>query len=163
MRQLFLVKERYTVGEICQLTGLTRRQLSTWDKGGFFPAAGWESGQGRKGRRRYYSPQDLLLLKFIAFLRQAGLSPRRIRRVLANMERVGIDLLEFLTDEKECHLVTDGQTISLYRSESEVVDILKRPGQRLLWFAVSEHFQRLSEEVEQSILQRMAGKLRLIS
>jgi DNA-binding transcriptional MerR regulator len=163
MKHLFLVKERYTVGEVSQLTGLSRRQLNSWDRSGFFTAAGWEPGQGKKGRRRYYGPADLVQLQFIAFLRQAGLSPRRIRKVLANLEYLGVDLLGMLLDERECHLVTDGETISLYRSAEEVVDILKRPGQRLIWFAVADHFRRLSAVVEHSITERVAGKLRLTS
>ncbi|MBN2433370.1 MAG: MerR family transcriptional regulator [Acidobacteria bacterium] len=163
MKQLFLVKERYTVGEVSQLTGLTRRQLNTWDRNGFFSAAGWEPGQGRRAQRRYYSPTDLLQLQFVSFLRRAGLTPRRIRNVLRNMAYAGINLLEMLLDERDCHLVTDGDTISLYRSAAEVVDILKRPGQRLIWFAVADHFRRLSAEVEDSILERVAGKLRLTS
>jgi DNA-binding transcriptional MerR regulator len=163
MKHLFLVKERYTVGEVSQLTGLSRRQLNSWDRSGFFAAAGWEPGQGKKGRRRWYAPADLLRLQFISFLRQAGLTPRRIRKVLDNLEYLGVNLLEMLLDERECHLVTDGETISLYRNAEEVVDILKRPGQRLIWFAVADHFRRLSTVVEDSIVERVAGKLRLTS
>jgi DNA-binding transcriptional MerR regulator len=68
----------YRPGEVCELLGLTRRQLQYWAHTDLVPPSGATDG----GHHRY-SFEDLVALKAAARLLEAGVSVQRIRHSIA--------------------------------------------------------------------------------
>src|SRR5919199_1572582 len=101
----------FSSGDAQRLLGVTYRQLTYWDRTAVvrptaLPAAG-------RGSRRLYTLNDVLQLKLIRRLREAGLSLQKIRRAR--------DVIAELPDEPaplaELEVVTDGQRILVIRSD----------------------------------------------
>ncbi|MBC7340533.1 MAG: MerR family transcriptional regulator [Firmicutes bacterium] len=70
----------FTTSDVVKYTGLSRRQLAYWDKTGAFKPSQRES-QGR-GSPRVYSYLDLVQLRVLKKLLDAGMSRRNVRRCL---------------------------------------------------------------------------------
>jgi DNA-binding transcriptional MerR regulator len=102
---------------VCKLIGITYRQLDYWARTGLLrPSIADARGSGTQ---RLYSYQDLLELKVIKQLLDAGISLRRARRALECLrEGLGADLAS-------ANLVLVGPDSVLARSDGEVVDLLK--------------------------------------
>ena len=67
----------FTSQDIIRLTGITARQLQWWDERRIVVPA-------RQGHRRVYSFEDLVALRVVARLLDAGVSLQGVRRVLAD-------------------------------------------------------------------------------
>lgn len=74
---MFKLTAGFPTSEAARLTGLTRRQLSYWDKRGIFKPS-LVAARGR-GRPRVYSFLDLVQLRVAKRLLDAGFSPRRLK------------------------------------------------------------------------------------
>ncbi|MBB3116935.1 DNA-binding transcriptional MerR regulator [Corynebacterium bovis DSM 20582 = CIP 54.80] len=112
---------------VCQITGVTYRQLDYWTRTGLVtasvtPAAGY-------GTQRLYSFRDILIIKIIANLLGAGLSLKAVRRALATLADLGIE------DVAGTTLFCDGTTVYQCRSVDEVTDLLSG-GQGVFGLAV---------------------------
>ncbi|RRQ14102.1 MerR family transcriptional regulator [Corynebacterium bovis] len=112
---------------VCQITGVTYRQLDYWTRSGLVtasvtPAAGY-------GTQRLYSFRDILIIKIIANLLGAGLSLKAVRRALATLADLGIE------DVAGTTLFCDGTTVYQCGSVDEVVDLLSG-GQGVFGIAV---------------------------
>ena len=70
----------YRIGQIRERTGLSERQLRSWERSGLV------SPRRGSGEQRSYDENDLQVLQRAKRLREAGLSLAEIRRVL-NVER----------------------------------------------------------------------------
>jgi DNA-binding transcriptional MerR regulator len=110
----------YTSGEVQQLTGVTARQLVYWDRSGLVQPHG-RAAQGR-GSRRLYTVLDLLQVRLIRRLLDAGMSLQKIRATL--------DYFGQLPDEPaplaELEVLTDGHRAMVRRSGDELLDPLAR-------------------------------------
>lgn len=108
----------YTSGEVRRLVGLSQRQLSYWDASALI-RPGARSAEGR-GSRRLYTVLDVLQLKVVRRLREAGLSLRKIRQV--------IEYIQQLPDESapsaELDIATNGHHVIVCRSDDRLVDPL---------------------------------------
>jgi DNA-binding transcriptional MerR regulator len=109
--------------QVCKLVGITYRQLDYWARTGLLrPSITDAHGSGSQ---RVYSYRDLLELKVIKQLLDAGISLQRARRALECLrEGLGADLAS-------ANLVLVGSDSVLARSDGEVVDLL-RGGQGVL-------------------------------
>lgn len=76
-----LAYQGFTTSDVVRLTGLSRRQLSYWDRTGLFKPSILQS-HGR-GSRRVYSFLDLVQLRVLKKLLDGGLSRRCLGRWLA--------------------------------------------------------------------------------
>ena len=103
--------------QVCKLVGITYRQLDYWARTGLLrPSITDARGSGTQ---RVYSYHDLLELKVIKQLLDAGISLRRARRALECLrEGLGADLAS-------ANLVLVGSDSVLAHSDGEVVDLLK--------------------------------------
>ena len=110
----------FTSGEVQKIVGLTQRKLGYWDDPALVRPHG-RPAQG-SGSRRIYTLLDVVRLKLILRLRQAGLSLQKIRRALI--------ILSDLPDEPaplaELEVVTDGQRILIRKSNEQLLDPLAR-------------------------------------
>ena len=102
--------------QVCGLVGITYRQLDYWARTGLLqPSVASAKGSGS---RRVYSYSDVLELKVIKQLLDAGVSLQSARRAVECLrEDLGSDLAS-------ANLVLTGTSSVLARSNGEVVDLL---------------------------------------
>ena len=116
----------YRAPQVCKLVGITYRQLDYWARTDLMtPSIKHAEGSGSQ---REYSFADIVQLKVIKRLLDAGMSLKRIRQAMIN-------LAESSTPLAEVTLLSDGNTIYAAHSPNEVVDILQR-GQGVFGIAV---------------------------
>jgi DNA-binding transcriptional MerR regulator len=115
--------EGFRAPQVCKLVGITYRQLDYWARTGLLePSLAQAAGSGSQRR---YSYRDLLELKVIKQLLDAGVSLQTARRAIACLrDGVGVELAS-------ANLVLAGSTSILAHTGEEVVDLL-RGGQGVL-------------------------------
>ncbi len=102
--------------QVCALVGISYRQLDYWARTGLLrPSLCDAKGSGSK---RVYAYSDVLELKIIKQLLDAGISLQSARRAVECLR----DALE--TDLATVHIVMTGNKSVLARSNGEVVDLL---------------------------------------
>ena len=113
----------YRGPQACKIVGITYRQLDYWTRTGMIVPSIAEA-QG-SGTQRLYSFNDLLQLKLIKGLTDAGASLQKVRQAIAYV-RDNVD-----GDWGKVTICTDGNGVYACTSEQEVVDLL-RSGQGVL-------------------------------
>ena len=101
----------------CSAAGITYRQLDYWARTGLVEAT-VRSATG-SGTQRLYSFKDILLLKIIKRLLDAGVSLQQIRIAIDHLRVRGTDDLTQVT------LMSDGASVYECRSADEVIDLLQ--------------------------------------
>lgn len=149
----------------CAAAGITYRQLDYWARTGLVdptvrPAAG-------SGSQRLYSFRDVLLLKIIKRLLDAGVSLQQIRTAVEHLRQRGVEDLTGIT------LMSDGASVYECRSADEVIDLLQG-GQGVFGIAIggvwkeiegsltelpSERAVSSSAEVDELAARRKARKI----
>jgi DNA-binding transcriptional MerR regulator len=124
-----ILKDRRVL-QAAALSGVNANTLHSWDKSGFFTPS--VSGSSGRGSRRRYSFQDLVALKVVKGLRDAGLSLQALRRVLDYLSNHSKQVARPLA---ELYLATDGKDCYL-RDGKGLLSCLRQRGQRLLPFHV---------------------------
>jgi DNA-binding transcriptional MerR regulator len=101
----------------CAAAGITYRQLDYWARTGLVePTVRAATGSGTQ---RLYSFRDVLLLKVIKRLLDAGVSLQQIRGAVQHLRRRGTDDLTRVT------LMSDGASVYECMSSDEVIDLLQ--------------------------------------
>lgn len=102
--------------QVCTLVGITYRQLDYWARTGLLvPSIATAKGSGTKRR---YSYHDVLELKVIKQLLDAGVSLQRARQAVDCLrENLGADLAS-------ASLILSSSTSVLAASQGEIVDLL---------------------------------------
>lgn len=112
----------FSASQAAEIVGITYRRLDYWARTDLVrPSATDAAGSGS---RRCYTYRDLLELKVIKKLLDAGIKLESIRDVFAYM-REHVD-----TDISAAHLVIDGSSVVLCNGD-ELIDVL-RHGQGVL-------------------------------
>ncbi|MGH9024610.1 MAG: MerR family transcriptional regulator [Acidimicrobiia bacterium] len=97
---------RFTALQAVRLTGASRPQLDAWECAGLIaPDAGYGFG-------------DLVAVRLILRLLEAGLSLARIRPAVAYLSECDQDL-------DRTRLVTDGNTVRVCSSDAQVIDAIE--------------------------------------
>ncbi|MCW2681892.1 MAG: MerR family transcriptional regulator, partial [Frankiales bacterium] len=111
----------------CNAAGITYRQLDYWARTGLVePSVREASGSGTQ---RLYSFRDILVLKIVKKLLDAGISLQNIRTAISTLRDRGVADLAQIT------LMSDGTTVYECTSTDEVVDLLQG-GQAVFAIAV---------------------------
>ena len=106
----------YRGPQVCSIVGITYRQLDYWARTGLLhPSINEAKGSGSQ---RVYSYTDLVQLKVIKRLLDAGLSLQAARKAIECLRSSGDDLAS-------ANLVIDGKRSVLAHSGEEVIDLLK--------------------------------------
>ncbi len=126
--------------QVCKLVGITYRQLDYWARTDLLKPSLQEAHGS--GSQRQYSFADVVQLKVIKRLLDAGMSLKRIRQAVQILQRQ-LDSEQPLMDVT---LLSDGQTIYAAHSADEVVDVFRR-GQGVFGIAVGP----VQEELEGQI------------
>jgi DNA-binding transcriptional MerR regulator len=104
----------------CHAVGISYRQLDYWARTGLVvPSVRDASGSGTS---RLYSFRDLVVLKVVKRLLDAGVSLQNIRKAIDALRSRGVEDLAGIT------LISDGTTVYECRSPEEVVDLLQIGG-----------------------------------
>ena len=124
----------------CAAAGITYRQLDYWARTGLVaPSVRTATGSGTQ---RLYSFRDILVLKIVKKLLDAGISLQNIRTAISTLRDRGVEDLGQIT------LMSDGTTVYECTSTDEVVDLLQG-GQAVFAIAVGRHVR----DVEGSLAQ----------
>jgi len=128
----------------CSAAGITYRQLDYWARTGLVePGVREAAGSGTS---RLYSFRDILVLKVVKKLLDAGVSLPNIRTAIATLRDRGIEELAQLT------LMSDGTTVYECTSTDEMVDLLQG-GQAVFAIAVGRQVRDV-----QGTLSRLPGE-----
>lgn len=113
--------DRETVGYrgpvACAAAGITYRQLDYWARTELVVPS--VRSAGGSGTQRLYSFRDIVVLKVVKRLLDAGVSLQNIRKAIATLRAHGAHDLAQIT------LISDGTTVYECRSPEEVVDLLQ--------------------------------------
>ncbi|SDS62758.1 MerR HTH family regulatory protein [Friedmanniella luteola] len=111
----------------CSAAGITYRQLDYWARTGLVvPEVRGASGSGSQ---RLYSFRDILILKVIKRLLDAGISLQQIRTAIEHLRVRGVE------DITQVTLMSDGVSVFECTSDDEVIDLL-RGGQGVFGIAL---------------------------
>nr|WP_269212807.1 MULTISPECIES: MerR family transcriptional regulator [unclassified Schaalia] len=122
----------------CAAAGITYRQLDYWARTGLLqPSVRAARGSGSQ---RLYSFKDILVLKIVKKLLDAGVSLQQVRTAVTQMHNRGVEDLSSIT------LMSDGASVYECTSTEEVIDLLQG-GQGVFGIAVG----RVCREVEGSL------------
>ena len=128
------LKTSYSAREVAALSGLTARQLQSWDATRVFPSAisPRRTTQGGFTERRY-TPVELLELIALADLRRQGFTPAILRQMMdALAGYFRRRLSETLDDAGDLRLLTDGRGLFLRTRQGHIFDLLANPSQPLV-------------------------------
>jgi DNA-binding transcriptional MerR regulator len=132
----------YRAPQVCRLVGITYRQLDYWARTRLLePTIKAASGSGSQ---RLYSFADVVQLKVIRRLLDAGMSLKKIRQAVQILR-------EQIKSERplaDVTLLSDGQTIYAAHSPDELVDVFRR-GQGVFGIAVGPVQEELAGDIHQ--------------
>jgi len=112
----------------CQAAGITYRQLDYWDRTGLVvPQIRTAEGSGSQ---RLYSFRDILMLKVIKKLIDAGISLQQIRLAIDHLRSRGNIDMTAIT------LISDGTSVFECTEDNEIIDLVKG-GQAMFAIALS--------------------------
>ena len=123
-----------------EIVGITYRQLDYWARTDLLKPS-MQSATG-SGSQRLYSFTDVVQLKVVKRLLDAGMSLKKIREAVENL-RIALESDQPLRDVT---LLSDGTTIYAAHSPDEVVDVFRR-GQGVFGIAVGPVQQELEGEL----------------
>jgi DNA-binding transcriptional MerR regulator len=132
----------------CHVVGISYRQLDYWARTGLVvPGVRDASGSGTQ---RLYSFRDLVVLKVVKRLLDAGVSLQNIRKAIDALRLRGVDDLAGIT------LISDGTTVYECRSPEEVVDLLQG-GQGVFGIAIGGAFKEIQGSLSHLAAEPAAG------
>jgi len=124
----------------CNAVTISYRQLDYWARTGLVvPSVRDASGSGTQ---RLYSFRDMVVLKVVKRLLDAGVSLQNIRKAIEALRSRGAEDLAKIT------LISDGTTVYECRSPEEVVDLLQG-GQGVFGIAISGAFKEIQGSLAQ--------------
>ncbi len=135
------VEKGYRAPQVCRIVGITYRQLDYWARTGFVvPSLRQARGSGTQ---RLYSFPDLIQLKVIKRLLDAGMDLKRVRRAFAELSE---QKETWSWEDGQATLVSDGATIYALKNPEQVIDLLAR-GQAVMGVALGPLVEEVNGEV----------------
>jgi DNA-binding transcriptional MerR regulator len=131
----------------CNAAGITYRQLDYWARTGLVEPS--VRGATGSGTQRLYSFRDILVLKVIKRLLDAGISLQQIRTAVQHLRKRGTDDLTRVT------LMSDGATVYECTSNDEVIDLLQG-GQGVFGIAIGGVWREIEGTLSELPSERTA-------
>lgn len=122
---------------VCRVVGITYRQLDYWATTELVEPSVREAVGS--GSQRLYSFEDIVTLKVIKRLLDAGVSLQRIRKAIEYVRDRGLSL-------RHLTLASDGETVYAADDANDVIDLL-RSGQGVFAIAVEPLYTEMETEV----------------
>ncbi len=133
----------------CNAAGITYRQLDYWARTGLVEPS--VRGAHGSGTQRLYSFRDILLLKVIKRLLDAGISLQQIRSAVTHLRKRGTDDLTRVT------LMSDGASVYECTSNDEVIDLLQG-GQGVFGIAIGGVWREIEGSLAELPSERAVGE-----
>lgn len=130
----------------CRAADITYRQLDYWARTGLVVPE--VRSAGGSGTQRLYSFRDLLILKVIKRLIDAGISLQQIRTAVEHLRARGVQ------DLTEVTLLSDGASVYECTSDDQVVDLLKG-GQGMFGIALGGVWRDIEGTLQQLPAERV--------
>jgi DNA-binding transcriptional MerR regulator len=131
----------------CSAAGITYRQLDYWARTGLVEPT--VRGATGSGTQRLYSFRDILILKVIKRLLDAGISLQQIRTAVQHLRQRGTDDLTRVT------LMSDGASVYECTSNDEVIDLLQG-GQGVFGIAIGGVWREIEGTLSELPSERTA-------
>jgi len=148
----YVIKKVYGSMEACKIIGITYKQLDYYDRSNFIKPSANEAGG--YGSRRMYSFSDLMKLKVIKKLLEAGISLQKLRKTKKYLDEYdGAGSNDSFLKQT---LISDGSTVYACNSDSEIVDTL-RSGQGVFGIALGKVYSDLSGDIEKFLFRNNRG------
>ncbi|HVE91247.1 MAG TPA: MerR family transcriptional regulator [Actinomycetota bacterium] len=128
------MEQGYRGPQACKIVGITYRQLDYWARTALVTPS-LKDADG-SGTQRMYSFRDLVHLKVIKSLLDAGVNLPQIRKAIAFLN----DGLKSPIDKVT--LLSDGRTVYAATSDRQIVDLLKQ-GQGVIGLALGKVYEDL--------------------
>ena len=138
-----MAEQGYRVPEVCRIIGISYRQLDYWARTELVRPS-IQDAQG-SGTQRLYSFQDLVELRVIKKLLDAGVSLQRVRKAVEYLQNSK-------TSTAGVTLMSDGSRIYAVDSPEAVVDLLSK-GQGVFAIAVD----KVATDLEGSLSKSASG------
>jgi DNA-binding transcriptional MerR regulator len=135
-----LQEQGYRAPQVCKIVGITYRQLDYWARTGLLRPS-IQTARG-SGSQRLYAFGDIVQLRVVKRLLDAGMSLKKIRQAMEILR----DQLRSDRPLSDVTLLSDGTTIYAAHSADEVVDVFRR-GQGVFGIAVGPVQQELEGEL----------------
>ena len=114
------MRHGYTGPEVCNITGISYRQLDHWTSTKLVDAS-IRNIKG-SGFHRIYSFQDIVKVKLVNKLRDAGISLQKIRIALSNVNNI----LGKNINITDISIFSDGQSIYVITDNNHMLDLLRK-------------------------------------
>ncbi|HSU34760.1 MAG TPA: MerR family transcriptional regulator [Propionibacteriaceae bacterium] len=131
----------------CSAAGITYRQLDYWARTGLVVPE--VRGAHGSGSQRLYSFRDILLLKVIKRLIDAGISLQQIRTAIEHLRLRGVSDLTQVT------LMSDGVSVYECTTDDEVIDLV-HGGQGVFGIALGRVWQSIEGTLSELPHERAA-------
>jgi len=133
-------EQGYRAPQVCTIVGITYRQLDYWARTNLLRPS-IQSAHG-SGTQRLYSFTDVVQLRVIKRLLDAGMSLKKIRQAMQILRE------QFSSDRPlaDVTLLSDGTTIYAAHSADELIDVFRR-GQGVFGIAVGPIQEELEGEI----------------
>ena len=143
------VEAEFRGPQVCKIVGITYRQLDYWARTKLVEP-GIKAAEG-SGSQRLYSFTDIVHLKIIKNLLDAGVSLQQTRKA--------VDYLRYELKQplEEVTILSDGTSIYACRSRDEVIDLLAK-GQGVFGIAVGKVYEELQGSVASLTERREAAQ-----
>ena len=149
-RDVAQMGDGYRAPQVCAIVGITYRQLDYWARTGLLrPSVQSAAGSGSQ---RLYSFNDIVQLRVVKRLLDAGMSLKKIRTAMEILQ----DQLNSNNPLQDVTLLSDGATIYAAHSPDEVVDVFQR-GQGVFGIAVGPVQAELVGEIHRLFPDSVAG------
>jgi len=132
---------------VCQIVDISYRQLDYWTTTGLITPS-VRSAEG-SGSQRLYAFEDIVQLKVIKSLLDAGVSLQRIRAAIDYVRERGLSL-------RGLTLVSDGTTVYALDDSRDVIDLLAK-GQGVFGIAVEPVWNAIEAEVTRLPVETTRG------
>lgn len=131
----------------CNAAGITYRQLDYWARTGLVEPS--VRGATGSGTQRLYSFRDILILKIVKRLLDAGISLQQIRTAVHHLRERGTEDLTRVT------LMSDGASVYECTSNDEVIDLLQG-GQGVFGIAIGGVWREIEGTLSELPSERTA-------
>lgn len=132
--------------EVSRLVGVTVHQLRCWDRTGLVkPSLSWLTPDSDA-----YSFADLVTLRAVRQMLDAGITLRKIRKIIVSLQRLRPDLEQPLA---ELALITDGESVFLPTSDPDIMLSLLSQGQLVWKLPLGKIAGQIAEELSADIRQ----------
>ncbi len=132
---------------VCQIVDISYRQLDYWTTTGLITPS-VRSAEG-SGSQRLYAFEDIVQLRVIKSLLDAGVSLQRIRAAIDYVRERGLSL-------RGLTLVSDGTTVYALDDSRDVIDLLAK-GQGVFGIAIEPVWNALEAEVTRLPVETTPG------